>query len=121
MRPRATQKDANHHIVTDFMKHQCGGFEEHKDGRTVAYTANYHGHKFIAHDCANIGGLFSDWHLECVDTSEARWIEIKTEEAYKAKNNSLQPGEMWLSDNSGLFVFAVTDEDVLKIFKEMLR
>ena len=120
-RPRYTHKDDNHGIVLDFMRYSCGGFAAYKDGRTVAYTANYHGCKFIAHDCANIGGVFSDWLLECVDIGNVKWIEVKTEAAYKAKDHSLKPGELWLMENSGMFVFAVTDEDVREIFEIMTK
>jgi hypothetical protein len=99
----------------------CGGFSTYKDGRTNAYTANFRGYKFLAHDTHNIGGSFSDWLLECVDSGQVRWIEVKTAEAYRQKNNSLKPGEDWLKENSGNFVFAVTDDDVKKLFEAMIR
>lgn len=127
-RPRFTNKDKNHNIVTDFMRYGCGGFQtapkkneagEKLAGDTLAHTANYHGYKFVAYDCANIGGVFSDWLIECVDTGAARWVEIKTEEAYKAKDHSLKPGEKWLMENSGMFCIIVTDEDVAGLFERM--
>lgn len=123
-RPRYTGKDQNHHIVTDFMKWGCGGFTEAPKelrGDTLAYTANYRGRKFLAIDMANYGGILVDWQVICVDRGTVWFIEVKTPEAFAAKNNSTTPGEEWLIDNTrGLVEVAVTVEDVQGIFEGML-
>jgi len=123
-RARFTHKDENHNIVKEFMQYACGGFTvAPKDvrGSTLAYTANYRGYKFIAHDCANIGGVFSDWLVMCVDSGRACWIEVKTPEAYKADDLSLTPGEAWLMFDSGAAVeIAVEVHDVQEIFESLL-
>jgi len=122
-RARFTHKDENHNIVKEFMQYACGGFTvapKEVRGSTLAYTANFRGYKFIAHDCANIGGVFSDWMVMCVDTGRSRWIEAKTMKAYAAENHSLTPGEKWLMENSGAVEIAVEVEDVQAIFESLI-
>jgi hypothetical protein len=124
VRPRHTNKDLNHHIVRDFMKVFCGGFEDKQDGRTVAYTANFRGFRFVAHDLANFGGLLSDWLLECVDTSRFAWLEVKDDRAFKKDGTlgagELKEGEAWLSENSSNWHIVSSDEDVKEIFESMV-
>lgn len=123
-RKHFTAKDENHNIVKEFMQYGCGGFTiapKEIRGKTLAYTANYKGYKFIAHDCANFGGVFVDWLVACVDNGNTNWIEVKTPEAYKADNHSLTDGEAWLMYNSGMVQVAVTLEDVQAIFEGMLN
>ncbi len=121
-RPRYTNKDDNHHIVTDFMRYGCGGFTEAPKeirGSSIAYTANYHGKKFLAMDCANYGGVFVDWFVTCVDNGNTCWIEVKTPEAYKQPEHGVTPGEAWLMHNTGNVIVAVTTEDIQEIFEAM--
>ena len=122
-RPRNTHKDENHGIVTDFMKYGCGGFTvapKELRGDSIAYTANYKGYKFVAIDCANYGGVLVDWLVMCTDNGNTTWIEVKTPEAYAAKEHSVTPGEAWLMMTTGLVEVAVTVEDVQAIFEGML-
>ena len=123
-RPHYTHKDANHHILRDFMRTFCGGYEEHKDGRTIAYTANFRGRKFTAYDTANIGGVFADWLLECVSTQQFMWVEVKTEgtrnQDGEFRPGTFKEGEEWLRENSSSWIVAVTDEDVNAIFELLL-
>ena len=106
------------------MRTFCGGFEGYKDGRTVAYTANYRGRKFIAYDTANIGGVFADWLLECASTHQFMWVEVKTEDTSKQdgdfKAGTFKDGEVWLRENSSAWFVVVTDEDVKALFELML-
>lgn len=122
-RAHYTHKDANHDIVKEFMQYGCGGFTiapKELRGNTLAYTANYHGHKFLAIDTANYGGVIVDWLVFCVDRETVRWIEVKTPEAYKQPEHSVTAGEAWLMMNSGIVEVAVIVEDVQAIFEGMI-
>lgn len=119
MRPRRTGKDDNHNIPRDFFKHACGGCETEKFGFMYAYTANYRGVRYILIDISGVGGALGDYILENTESGRVAWLECKTEEAYRARNNSLQPGEQWLKDRSPNFVFIVTDDDMIRTMESL--
>ena len=123
-RPHYTNKDENHYIIRDFMKVFCGGYEERKDGKTFAYSANYRGHKMIAYDTANYGGVFGDWLLECVTLSRFTWVEVKTEGTLNKegefKAGTFKDGEEWLRENSSSWYVIVTEQNVKDLFDIMV-
>jgi hypothetical protein len=120
-RIRHPRKDENHHIVRDFMKVFCGGFEVHKFDASTAYTANFRGRKFIAYDLADVGGVAADWLLECVSTSQFLWIEVKTPDTLKQDGDyragTFKEGEEWLRDNSSSWMVVINDDDVKGAFE----
>ena len=120
MRPHATQKDANHGIPREYLRDRCGGFETYRHGRHFAYTANFRGVSFMLIDTADFGGAMPDYILENTDSGQVRWLEVKTPEAYNAKDHSLKPGEQWLDNHSMNFRFIVTDEDMEAVLLGML-
>ena len=128
MRPRATPKDDNHKIVTDFMRYVCGGVEiapKEVRGRTVAYTSNYHGEKFLLMDTADFGGVFPDYILTNIESGQVAYLEVKEPGAFRKDGTlpdyELKPGEKWLRDTGALWKIIVTDDDVRAIFDELLE
>lgn len=120
-RPKyATGTDDNHRIPVEYLRDRCGGFEQHKDGSTVAYTANYQGYEILLIDLSKYGGVLSDWLIQCAETGKFFWLEVKTNEAYKSKNHGMTPGELWLFGKVKNFQFCVTDEDMEDILTELI-
>lgn len=105
-------------MVRDFLRDVCGGFSDHKEGNFVGYTANLGGYSVWAVDTHTLGGLFLDWIVGCETVQ--RWIEVKTPEAFAAKNNSIKPGEAWTLENlrNGMIVY--DDNQVASIFYELI-
>lgn len=120
-RPAYTHKDANHFIPRDFLRDACGGYEAVKFGRYASYTAFYRGVSFLLIDTSAFGGTMPDWILENRDNGVVRWLEVKTEEAYRNKNNGLKEAEMWLRDKSANFRIVVGDRDMQEIMNEMME
>jgi hypothetical protein len=128
MRPRATPKDENHKIVTDFMRYCCGGFTvapKEVRGRTIAYTANYRGVPFLLFDTADFGGVFPDYQLFNVNTGVGIKLEVKEPGAFRKDgtlpDHELKPGEKWLRDTGINWRIIVTDEDVRNAFDDLLK
>lgn len=128
MRNRFPQPDENHHIPRDYLRDRCGGFEQIKirkptgevdkkaTGITTAYRANWRGLLVIIYDLSKTGGIFPDWLIEV--EGKAAWIEVKTEDAYKAKNHSLKAGEILLRDNTELPYFIIAND---MMFEQLLE
>lgn len=123
-RPTYTAPDANHGIPRDYLHDRCGGFEiapKGVRGNTLAYTANFRGHKVLLVDTSKQGGIFPDWHIE-MDTGAAAWIEVKTPEAYKKEMHSLKPGEIWLRRNAQIQYHIIKDAlDFEDLLNELLK
>lgn len=123
MRPKQIKKDANHWIPRDFLRDRLGGFEtvQFSKGTPRAYTANYQGFRVVLFDTADFGGVWSDWLLFCLDTEAYCILEVKTEEAYKKKDNDMTEGERWLfSLFKNRFRLIVTDEDMRGVMDELI-
>ena len=118
-----TIKDANHNIPRDFLRDRCGGYmvaPKAVRGSSLAYTANYRGHKITAHDLSNYGGVLSDWLIE-VSNGAAAWCEIKTPDAANEAGSSLTPGEAWLLQNAGIeFRIVTTDAEFEDLLKDLV-
>lgn len=118
---RATGKpDANHFIVRDFLRDVCGGLESHQEGNHLVYTANLRGQTVWAADTHKLGGYFVDWIIGCRESGLSRWIEIKTLEAYAAKDHSLRPGESYALETFGNVSIVSTDDEVQRLFLMLL-
>lgn len=120
MRNRFPQPDENHHIPRDYLRDRCGGFErvgnKESAGMTLAYHANWRGFKIVLYDTSKIGGIFPDWLIEV--EGKTAWIEVKTEDAYKAKDHSLKAGEKLLRDTTELPYFIICNE---MMFEQLLE
>lgn len=118
MRPRNNARsDDNHYIVRDFILYSCGG------GRTVSkgvWAGNYRGNPVVAFSLAKYGNPLLDWAI--FTENGGGMVEVKTEEAYKSKNNGLEPYEdviLGILGNRG--AVCVTTEDVEKFVKSLLH
>ena len=109
---RVSSHDTNHYIPRDFLRDRCGGFETHKIGTSICYTAHYQGFTILLIDISAYGGVLVDWHIECSETQRAAWLEVKTPEAFRGKDNGMQPGEKFMFLNSSLFRIIVDDENM---------
>lgn len=122
-RPRTASHDENHFIPRDYLRDRCGGYDtapKEVRGRTMAYTANFRGHRIMAIDTSQYGGVFTDWLIEADNGSVAR-VEIKTEKSYREKDHGFTAGEMWIYENGGMdFVAVCTDEDFENLLNEMV-
>ena len=118
-RPKyATGHDSNHHIIRDFMRDVCGGFEDTKIGKHPAYQAWFRGVKFTAIDTSRIGGFLLDWLLIC--RNQVVFVEVKTPEARKAYR--FQDGERWMLDECLPVVRVVEDDrQVADLFAVMVE
>ena len=115
---RATGADANHFIPRDYLRDRCGGFAtapREVRGSTMAYTANYRGHGILLIDTSKYGGVFPDWYME-LDNKKSVWIEIKTPEAMKEKDNGLTDGEKWMRDNGHSKFWIIAGESAFEFF-----
>ena len=120
-RPRYnTKPDKNHSIPMEYLKYCCGGFEDTKDGNTICYTANYKGYSVLLFDLSKFGGVLTDWLIQCADNNRFFWLESKTPEAYRLKDNDKTNGEKWLSERVSNFRFCVEDLDMEKILQELI-
>lgn len=119
-RPKyATGTDDNHRIPLEYLRDRCGGFDDYKNGNTVAYTANYHGYEILLIDLSKYGGVLTDWIIECSECNRVLWLEVKTPKAYESENHGMTPGELWLYGKVANFRFVVTDEDMEEVLKEL--
>ena len=111
----ASSHDDNHYIPRDFLRDRCGGFESHKQGKSIAYTANYRGYALTLFDMSECGGYMTDWLL-AADNGKMVFIEVKTQKAYDKENHDMTIGEQWTYRNGGAPVlFVVEDKDMQEI------
>lgn len=113
--------DKNHSLPMEYLRDRCGGFESHKDGLTVAYTANYRGYPILLIDLSKFGGVLTDWIIQSPETDKTVWIECKTAEAYEKPDHDMTDGEKWLYAKTRLFTFCVIDEDMESILEFLIN
>lgn len=113
--------DDNHRIPLEYLRDRCGGFETKRDGKTVAYFANYQGHLIILFDLSKFGGVLTDWLIQCADNNRFFWIESKTMEAFRQKEHKMTDGEKWLNGTVKNFRFCVEDNDMDGILWELTK
>ena len=113
-RPKlVTVHDENHFIPRDFLRDCCGGFNaapKEIRGSTMAYVANFRGHRVTLIDTSKYGGIFTDWMIETGHGRAAR-IEIKTEKAYRAADHGFTAGEQWIQSNGGIEFYTVCNDN----------
>lgn len=121
MRPKRNAKpDKNHSVPRDFLA-ICGDYQAKLFGAYWTYTAMYCGKRFLLIDVSKDGGIMPDWIIECLDTQQVRWLEVKTEDAFNSPGMGLQPAEKWLMEHSSNHCIIVTVQDVVQVMDGMLE
>lgn len=117
-RIRYPKPDSNHNIPKDFFAGL--GCETIIDSGYPAYIAMYQGMQYVLFDMSKIGGLYSDYLLQNLDSGETLWVEVKTAEAYTKKNHGLTKGEALLQNIVGdKFHVIVTLEDFIAVLDKV--
>lgn len=94
-RPHAAKTDKNHSQILNEFKQMVGGWRQLVDSKGVKYKAWEFvlcGIPWVIEDTSSHGGLSLDYRFRGRDGITLD-IEVKTPEAYKAKDHDMTPGE----------------------------
>lgn len=110
----AAHPDRNHAIPREVAKNLFGAVTI--KGEHSAYEFYYRGFHILLIDAFRVGGIITDYIMQCVDNGRVMWLEVK----FEGKENDLRDGQKKLQSIVGNnFAVIVTDEDFIEAVKDI--
>jgi hypothetical protein len=86
------------------------------------YQTYWYGYLILLYDTSAIGGMMSDWLLFCPERGKFAWLEVKTAQAARSKNNGLTEDERTLRLYFPKFFYIISDfKDMERMLREVLE